>query len=221
MIKKTYLIFILTLVNVFVACQQINKKIDNQSINDFNEKIEEQTTLKSIINYFPNENLANYLSLSLSLPLNEKNRQRGFAVLICELEDHLKSNLNDYICIKNYEDDEKFIVNMNFRKDYQLDQTQNFYFTNEYPVPNFHIEDWQLGSTRIDTVINKKRYVYNKYVVPTDMKVYIMEACNGSFWKIESNDFRPSSLGEWKNGYTKGVAISESANKIIYYFIIW
>ena len=53
------------------------------------------------------------------------------------------------------------------------------------------------------------------------MQVYVQEAEQGSFWKVDADVYRPNTMGEWKHGYSKGTAISKEENIIVFWFIVW
>ncbi|MCF8359789.1 MAG: hypothetical protein K9H26_13590 [Prolixibacteraceae bacterium] len=57
--------------------------------------------------------------------------------------------------------------------------------------------------------------------LPKDFNLYVLEAQSGKFWDndhLSNGKYMPN---EWKNGYSKGVAISKKRNTVIYWFIIW
>lgn len=105
-----------------------------------------------------------------------------------------------------------------------------------YPIPVFDNIDFGLGEEfyfqyidtdvciSCDTSIKKEHndtLRSNKFVVPNDFNVYIIDALAGNFWRKKNNVYRPSSLGKWKNGYSRGIAISRSKKIICYWVIIW
>jgi len=51
--------------------------------------------------------------------------------------------------------------------------------------------------------------------------VFVLGAEAGDFWKESCNENRPESLLEWKHGYSKGIAISEEKDILIYWTIVW
>lgn len=75
------------------------------------------------------------------------------------------------------------------------------------PVPNFFYSK------------NKDRTTQCK--LPEDFNLYVLEAQAGKFWDnsyLSNGKYMPDG---WKNGYSKGVAISYKRNTVIYWFIIW
>ena len=76
-----------------------------------------------------------------------------------------------------------------------------------YPVPNF----WDSQYITNDTESR----------LPKDFLIYVLEAHSGKFWNdkyLTKGKYMPEA---WKNGYSKGVAISKKRKVIIYWFIIW
>jgi len=76
-----------------------------------------------------------------------------------------------------------------------------------YPVPNF---------------IDYEKPIYTNGIwLPKDFSLYVLEAKGGNYCKefdLKENFQMPEG---WKNGFSKGVAISERDNTIIYWGVIW
>ena len=52
-----------------------------------------------------------------------------------------------------------------------------------------------------------------------DFMVYVFDFKPGIFWEgLSPSEYMPS---QWKNGYSKGIAINEKNSVVIYWFIIW
>jgi hypothetical protein len=76
-----------------------------------------------------------------------------------------------------------------------------------FPVPNF----WHNKFTTNETNCR----------LPADFKIYVIKSKAGKYLDdryLTEGWFMPK---EWKNGYSKGVAISEDRNIIIYWLTIW
>lgn len=75
------------------------------------------------------------------------------------------------------------------------------------PIPNFWHSDYTTEETSCK--------------LPEDFKIYVIEAKSGKHFEekyLTDGRFMPS---KWKNGYSKGVAISKKRKVIIYWLIIW
>jgi len=115
------------------------------------------------------------------------------------------------------EDSCLFIVNrfetMKTRENYEtvtaIDsiEANKLCYQNYYPVPNFIAVDKPEKNTALK--LNK---TYTIYVFGAESGNHFKE------YKLGPNPQMPES---WKNGYSKGVAISEAEGTVIYWGIIW
>ena len=92
-------------------------------------------------------------------------------------------------------------------------------------MPTFYfglIESDSVSQKWIDEIeITQIRKDKIKYYVPDDLMIYVIDAKAGFFFKDNENiPIRPK-LGNWTNGYTRGIAISKAESFICYYFVIW
>lgn len=98
----------------------------------------------------------------------------------------------------------------------------NKYYKDKYPLPDFGYIDFHLGESSLDMKISDGSiYTRKRSIFPKDLEVYVVDAKAGNFWKTKSEKKNPESLKEWKYGYSRGYAISESQERIIYWTIIW
>ncbi|MEO8235465.1 MAG: hypothetical protein ABI549_08640 [Flavobacterium sp.] len=76
-----------------------------------------------------------------------------------------------------------------------------------YPIPNF------IGST----------YSKGKNDIKLDdsFEIYVLESKAGNHFKKFDVQPSPQMPDQWKNGYSKGIALSEKNKTIIYWSIIW
>lgn len=221
---KNYIIVLLTFV-LLVSCGEFKRIKINRTIKDNNNKIEESILLENAFDHFPNISEAEFINSMFLIPPNstvKHNRsQRAYSILVCSLIDSSNYLPENYLYKAGYFDKDNFIVSMIFKENVVFDNKNDIYYANSYPIPNFDEFDFKLGFEKVDTIIGGERYVYNKYKVPLDLEVYVEEASHGSFWKVKSDVYRPDTMGEWKNGYSKGIAISRKSSFIVYWFIIW
>ena len=80
-------------------------------------------------------------------------------------------------------------------------------YSNKLPVPNFWHNEFTTETTSCS--------------LPEDFTIYVIEADAGEYFDkkyLTKGDFMPS---EWKNGYSKGIALSEKKQVIIFWLIIW
>jgi hypothetical protein len=76
-----------------------------------------------------------------------------------------------------------------------------------YPIPNF----WDLGFEG----------EFSDCRLPLDFELYVVEAKSGLFFSESYHTDGKYMPLSWKNGYSKGVAISKERKSVIYWFIIW
>ncbi len=98
---------------------------------------------------------------------------------------------------------------------------RNVFIPEAYPIPYFEDLDFGLGSEKFDLRGKGIELVVDKYNVPNDLEVFVINAKNGYFWKTKADWERPGTLGIWKNGYSCGIAISRQCNLIIYWVKAW
>jgi len=125
----------------------------------------------------------------------------------------------------NYFSDSNFIIDIpELKRSLFPVEKCNKYYRGKMPVPYFENYDFALGEK---TVLKKqlkgepRSRRHTVYVVPEDLKVYVIAARAGNFWKFDCNETRPETLGKWKHGYSKGVAISDKTNKVVFWVIVW
>lgn len=81
-------------------------------------------------------------------------------------------------------------------------------YSNKYPIPNF---------------VNYEKYNRDKALGLDDtFVIYVLESKNVKSWGNEF-DMGPAEQmpDNWKNGYSKGVAISQEKQTVIYWTVIW
>ena len=92
-------------------------------------------------------------------------------------------------------------------KDVDSIQVNKTCFDSLYPIPNF-----------IDVktpVLNSEIKLNESYII------YVLDAKSGVFYKDLQLIPSPQMPDKWKNGFSKGIAISEKEGTVIYWGIIW
>ena len=100
-----------------------------------------------------------------------------------------------------------------------------------YPIPTFYDVGFGLGESldyidstqdwlSIPDSIRMPIFQAKKSNVPDDLTVYIIDAKKGYFRKNKNKPSRPF-MGEWTNGYSRGIAVSKKEKIICYWFMIW
>ncbi len=80
-------------------------------------------------------------------------------------------------------------------------------FNGKYPIPNF----WD-----IDISANR-----NECMLPSDFSIVVLEAKAGIFFSQKYHTKGKYMPEGWKNGFSRGVAISKKRGIIVYWLIIW
>jgi len=123
----------------------------------------------------------------------------------------------------NYNDSLNIIIEFSgFRDSLIQRQECNKYFEGKYALPDLGFINFNLGKTTNNVIgADNETYDIGKYNYPEDLEVYVIDAKAGNFWKTKSDKKNPESLKSWKYGYSRGYAISESQQRIIYWTIVW
>lgn len=106
----------------------------------------------------------------------------------------------------------RFANNQNYGYNISISTTDSIQiekdcFLNRYPVPNF----WS-NSYSTDSTICK---------LPNDFVLNVLEAKSGKFLEdslLTDGKFMPK---KWKNGFSRGIAISEKRKIAIYWLVFW
>lgn len=125
-----------------------------------------------------------------------------------------KSNLNS---------DLLFVISPGRVKDCEKVDTIKSY-DDAFPIADINIIDYNLGEIPDSVFIPKgnKYYPVDKYVIPDDMAIYIIDFACGNFWiSNKYNEKRCDKIGQMKNGYSYGYAISEKYKYVTYWAVAW
>lgn len=147
----------------------------------------------------------------------------GFSFLILKMEgDSLGLYPKSYV-YKTLYTNRNFIIDVAF-SNYKYTDTlkqRNVALPGAYPIPYFEDLDFGLGSERFDLRTKGIDLVVDKNNVPDDLEVFVLKTGYGFFWKLKFDQDRPITLGDWKNGYSCGIAISKKNNMIVYWMMAW
>lgn len=128
----------------------------------------------------------------------------------------------NYFYKTEYQSDSNIIINLPELKFnwFSIEKCNNKY-KHKYPIPFFESYNFNFGKKTLKKETDSMIYAYNLYTVPKDLTIYVIEAEAGNFWKEDCQEIRHGLLNEWKNGYSKGIAISEDKNLMVYWTMIW
>ncbi|WP_430815604.1 hypothetical protein [Carboxylicivirga sp. RSCT41] len=197
-----------------------------KTIKNYSENLESSLIVDSIFNHFDGLDGLNFISAEFSIPpLNPSpyyiRSLKAECIVICSSVDSVFKAPKFFIYETTPCNEENFILSMIFKEKLVFNKDHDIYYKGNYPIPDLGRYDFNAGFTKTDTIIGGERFVYKRYNVPSDTKIYVHEAKNGSFWKVDADVYRPETMDEWKHGYSKGTAISKERNIILYWFIVW
>jgi len=218
--KKNSL-FILLLTSIVVcSCQNVHKTPHQLMLEDWNKKYSEQKSFfpAELTNHFPNtldESIVTFTD-------NISPEMRSLELMVIDSINNdslvkIKMNLESS-CIGKYNaSDSCLLIVDRFltrTKYYKIENTKydkllidRPCYNGLFPVPNF----WHNSFTTDETECK----------LPDDFELYVTDAKQGKYLKedfLTSGWFMPK---QWKNGYSKGIAISMEQNIIIYWLAIW
>ncbi|MGD8778060.1 MAG: hypothetical protein PVH88_03770 [Ignavibacteria bacterium] len=221
--KNTYksiqkIIYMIIISTLLLGCNNQNH------INELNREYQKQKSffLNKFVDHFPQE-IKDEFGIKIYSITNEK---WTFPLMIM-LDDiynteSYRSRIDSLIDISvekyNPTDTCLLIVNRFHNKlnefDYELKLNEKEYslidracYQNSLPIPNFFFNQYS----------SKK----NPIRLEEDFELFVLDAKSGVHWKKEyAKDGRYMPYN-WKNGYSKGFAINEKMNVVIYWFIIW
>ena len=170
---------------------------------------------EDLVNHFPEKIDSNYITYTESV-----SPEAGLIRLdlICKLnsdkDDNFKDNaiaiyspLDECLLIANrFANDENYSYNIVLSQEDSLKIDLECY-NDLYPIPNFWHNEYTTNSTECK--------------LPEDFSIYVLDAKVGKFFEdklLTDGKYMPA---KWKNGYSKGVAVSEEKGVIIYWIIVW
>jgi hypothetical protein len=231
MVRNKLMLFILLLIVLQIGCNS------NNSIKQLNKHLAEQKstfgrdfTIDGLFNHFPqlvsiNKVKTIYFPPSC-LPTSECRAQFGDMVYILNksvYQEELSRLYEGEIAYKSAYTDTNIIINLiELRKDIYPVEKCNYWFADKFPIPYFESYDFGLGEvkTKVETY-GEPPYFIHTHQIPLDLQVFVIHAEAGSFWIEDCNETRPESIKEWKNGYSRGFAVSEKENILVYWVMIW
>lgn len=184
-------------------------------------------SINGLFDHFP-KSISNksFIDMEFTIPSNiyyKDSYHTGFVYLILHMDEDSLSLYPKTFIYKTHYTDRNFIIDDGFSYYTYFDtlKLRNVALSGTYPIPYFEDLDFGLGSERIDLDRFGFPISVDKNYVPNDLDVFVLKAGNGYFWKLKADWERPETLGEWKNGYSCGIAISRKCNMIVYWMKAW
>jgi hypothetical protein len=183
--------------------------------------------LPDLLHHFPNiVNDSNVLRLRVSPPTSPPEydclAQFGEIYLFAKLNKFDVSMTLDTLNSILYSSNRLFLINqLDFKNNKFAEEKFNNAYKNKMPIPYFNRFDFNLGFIDESIFVDGDTLFLRTYSTPSDLKVFVIDAKPGNFWKFDCKEPRPKSLKDWQNGYSRGIATSEKENIIIYWAMIW
>ncbi len=231
--KSNKILFIIVIISITSSCIQFT----SHPIIDSNIRIafKKYYNITGLFNHFPNNvknkiigGMISYPPINL-LPESRCNNQDAEIVIISNKSDYSKDLKKVFdkgvIYTTNYYSDSNFIIDITELKRTLFPVAKcNTYHKGEFPVPYFEDYNFGLGvketlTKQLDGEPRPRRHTV--YTIPEDLKVYVIGARAGNFWKFDCKENRPETLGKWKHGYSKGVAVSDKYDRVVFWVIVW
>jgi len=232
MVRSSVKIFFVFLIILFSGCNIKNGYFLTQA----NKVLKEQKSKfgldfykNDLLNHFPkkikNNNVSFWSSPPTCPPTYKCYKQYGDVFYIVNKADYQKE-LNILfereIAFKSTYNDSNIIINLSNLKNNNFPvEKSNKYCANKLPIPYFESYNFGLGEKIKSKQIKDEVFESYTYTIPSDLQIYVLQAEAGNFWKVNCNENRPEALKEWQHGYSKGFAISNEEDIVIYWSMIW
>ncbi|WP_129583059.1 hypothetical protein [Flavobacterium cyanobacteriorum] len=210
-----------TIIYVLYFCLLINCKPNNQFlIKTNNDYLECKNKFpKRLVEYLPTKLTNTYCSYVCSEVVSRNDvglKVNNYNVDISEIDSiatYLQSKsiakyssndtclliVNRFETLDSYENREDIIIKDSVKIERDC-------YKNLYPVPNF---------------IEFRNHSAKELNIGPDFDIYVLEAKSGNYFKEYNLKPNPQMPNNWKNGYSKGVALSREENTVIYWAIVW
>ena len=229
--KKNNFKYIAILSTILILGCSTNNHLQfiNQETNRLKVSFGIESSRSAFLSHFPksikNVNTIIESSPPSCPPTYKCSAQFGDVILIVDKSDYqeeLSNLLSGEIAYKTSYLDSNIVINLlELRKDIFPVKKCNKLYVNKLPIPYFESYDFGLGTIETKKEVQGELYFDYTHTIPADLQVYVVKAEAGDFWKESCNEKRPESLKEWQHGYSKGFAISENEDMLIYWTMIW
>lgn len=219
MIKKLF--FLGFVIVTLPSC--VNQDHGMSSIKDYKRNFEKLYEEDGLFSHF-SSSISNESIINSKYLLPIEGFCTGYLIASVEMGGNYQRFYPDTFIYKSNYKDLNFIVDNSFKNYiyYDTARLRNVFQPDAYPIPYFEDFDFNLGSEKIEFITDTNvDLVFDKYIVPEDLEVFVLKVGIGDFWKIKCEEYRPETLEEWKNGYSSGVAISRELNIVLYWMMAW
>ena len=218
--KNIVILIILMMLNIFyIGCSP------DPSINSKGEMYYQKYKKnfdRKFIDHFPAKGIQPGISADAFSSLEHKKNNISLMLYQYGMSIEGIQNLNNKfkkLAIAEYKSSDSCLLIVNRFETIETDENQkmpdinlsllnNECYSNKYPIPNF---------------VNYENYRKDRALRLDDsFTIYVLEAKKVDSWGTDfALEPAPQMPKNWKNGYSKGVAISHENHTVIYWTIIW
>ena len=209
---------IFLLVSYFLFSCNIKNTNQDYVLNKFKIEINYYYSIKNTYSHFPHDITDTSIKQTYIVwPSQECISQ----VYVLQKTDYMGlSNIADNQSIKQssaYLDSTNFIMTLDWLWDTtSIHHKHTDDQLSKLPIPDFIAVRFDTKEISYSEEIEGENIVFTRHTVPEDMIVHVIDAQSGCFWKNKAVTIRPSSLGRWEHGCSKGFAVSESLSIICF-----
>ena len=178
---------------------------------------------KEFVDHFPAKRVLSATSTSSYSSKDEKKNDIGLLLYQYDVKPKEVDEVNDKfrkIAIAQYKSSDSCLLIVNRFESRQTNESREILkiddkslvnrecYSSKYPVPNF---------------VNYRQYNENRSLRLDDtFVIYVLESKKVVSWEKEFGmKANPQMPDNWKNGYSKGVAVSKEQQIVIYWTVIW
>ena len=234
--KKDMIIILFFTLCLFSSCRLRTHDYDPGK-DSFCEEFQKMYTIHHLTDHFPQS--WNEISLrtnkwsSRYCCCEDDSLYHNFSCLGVFVDNISLSNIDSlvdgiaYIDKYEFKSSESIKINFFYIKD-EDSYKQVFYDTIQPPIYDFRNADFNMGIVP-DSVFSMTPYGHyyvrnDKENLPADLVVYVIDAQPGNFWRnkeLADKEPRPVLPEKWKHGYSRGIGVSRSCERVCWWVMAW
>lgn len=230
--KKLLFLFIVTI--VLSSCiYETQMYSDDMARIPFIKQLDEMYEVGGLTSHFPaswhKKNKGQHRWSSRYIPCIDDSLYHNFSCSAVFVDSASVSYINmiedtiHYLRKNSFNNDSTIKIDICYMDIIQSYKQESFDTINP-PIYNFQDADFLLG-TRIDSLFDGTYYCKQEYEnLPSDLVVYVIDAQPGNFWRnkeLADKEPRPVLPEKWKHGYSRGIGVSRSCERVCWWVIAW
>ena len=231
MIKKIFFNQTAMCLSLFciVGCQYVTRQSDNIARKDFVKSVVEHYGLNYVMDHFPdswdNESLRSLEWSAYYCPCSE-NAHTFYGVFSDKISlnkiDSIEQGIT-FMYKTPYKNDSVLKIDIVYI-DNENSCLQNGFDTMLPPIWDFRTASFLLGEEKDSILVNGNYWCNDKEILPNDLMIYVTDAKSGNFWRDKTKaeqEPRPTLPGQWRHGYSRGIAVSHSCQRVAWWIMAW